>query len=118
MSPAGLLISAASAAEAATVLLFGELDAVTAPQLREELLALMESGVRHITVDLADIEFVDATGLNVLVGGLRRLRDSDGDLVLRAPSPATTKVLETTGLASFFTIQATAKRNAQGAPTR
>jgi anti-sigma B factor antagonist len=76
----------------------------TAPRLREGLVELAAKGARLVTVDLAGVNFIDSTALGVLVGGLKRLRQSDGDLMLRSPRPSAVKVLEMTGLTRVFTI--------------
>src|SRR5690242_9349196 len=60
----------------------GEIDVDTAPQLREFLISLVEAGDRNIVVDLGRVEFLDATGLGVLVGALKRLRGVEGELSL------------------------------------
>ena len=52
----------------------GEVDVYTAPQFREQLIQLVDQGQRSILVDLEGVEFLDSTGLGVLVGGLRRAR--------------------------------------------
>jgi anti-sigma B factor antagonist len=88
----------------ADIVIAGELDMYTAPQLRDTLVELTATGVRQVTVDLAGVNFVDSTALGVLVGGLKRLRQADGDLALRAPRPSALKVMEMTGLTRVFTI--------------
>ena len=52
----------------------GEVDVYTAPRLRERLLELIDGGARHVVVDLGRVDFLDSTGLGVLVGALKRLR--------------------------------------------
>jgi anti-sigma B factor antagonist len=61
----------------------GEIDVYTAPKLRERLISLVESGSYQLIVDMEGVEFLDSTGLGVLVGGLKRVRAHDGwiDLV-------------------------------------
>jgi anti-sigma B factor antagonist len=88
----------------ASVVVTGELDMYTAPRLREELVGLTTRGSRDVTVDLEGVNFVDSTALGVLVGGLKRLRQLDGDLKLKSPSAQTFKVLELTGLTKVFSI--------------
>lgn len=88
----------------AVVRLTGELDVATAPQLSGELLGLIERGIRSVTVDLAKLEFIDSTGLSVLVSSLKRLRENGGDLTVRSPSPSAKKVFEITGLTHIFAI--------------
>ncbi len=88
----------------ATVRVSGDLDCYTAPQLRSALLALVEDGTRHVTLDVGGTHFMDSTGLSVLVGGLKRLRDNGGNMVLKAPTPATLRLFEITGLHTVFDI--------------
>jgi anti-sigma B factor antagonist len=89
---------------AAMVCVSGELDIATAPRLRDELLWLVKSGVRAVTVDLARLTFIDSTGLSVLVVAMKCLRHNGGDLELRSPNPATQHVFDLTGLTKVFTI--------------
>jgi anti-sigma B factor antagonist len=84
--------------------LAGELDMATAPLLSEELQRLAAEGAARVTVDLAELAFIDSTGLSVLISGLKRLRQQGGDMALRSPTPATRKVLEITGLTELFAI--------------
>src|SRR3954447_25678505 len=90
--------------EAAVVSIAGELDLATAPRLRDELIALVGRDVRTVTVEMSGLEFVDSTGLAVLISGLKRLRECGGDLTLQSPSSKTMKVLEITGLTRVFVI--------------
>jgi anti-sigma B factor antagonist len=82
----------------------GEIDVYTAPQLRERLIALVESGDRQVIVDLARVEFLDSTGLGVLVGALRRLRGVEGDLMLVCAQERLLKIFRITGLDRVFTL--------------
>jgi anti-anti-sigma factor len=87
----------------------GEVDVWTAPILRAaltEACALDErDGVSApLTVDLANMTFIDACGLGVLVGAAGRARRAGRELVLRGPSRATLRVLEITRLLEVFTI--------------
>lgn len=88
----------------AAVQVLGELDVYTAPRLREELLRLIGEDVRIVTLDLAATTFIDSTGLGVLVAGLKRLREHDGDLKLKSPNAGVLKVLAITGLTRVFDI--------------
>jgi anti-sigma B factor antagonist len=82
----------------------GEIDVYTAPQLREHLIALVEAGDRRVVVDLARVEFLDSTGLGVLVGALRRLRGVDGELTLVCAQERLLKIFRITGLDRVFTL--------------
>ena len=83
----------------------GDIDITSCRKLREELVRLMDDGVTTVVLDLSSMEFVDSTGLDVLVGAQKRLRQRGGELVLRSPRPAAQKVLEITRLDTVFTIE-------------
>jgi anti-sigma B factor antagonist len=90
--------------EAATlVVLHGDVDIATAPELRECLVKLIDDGSR-IVVDLEAVGFLDSAGLGILVGGLKRARTAGGELELVCTSRDVLKPLEITGLDRVFTI--------------
>ena len=97
-------VSVAVADGAALVRLTGDLDCYTSPRLRSALLTLVGDGVRQVTLDMAGSKFIDSTGLSVLVGGLKRLREQGGSLVLREPSPEILRIFEITGLHAVFNV--------------
>jgi anti-sigma B factor antagonist len=82
----------------------GEVDVYTAPRLREKLVELVSQGKHQIVVDLEAVDFLDSTGLGVLVGGLKRLRSHEGDLSLVCTHSRILKVFEITGLTKVFSI--------------
>ncbi len=82
----------------------GEVDVYTAPRFREKLIELVSQGKHQIVVDLEGVDFLDSTGLGVLVGGLKRLRSHDGDLALVCTQNRILKVFEITGLTKVFSI--------------
>jgi anti-sigma B factor antagonist len=82
----------------------GEVDVYTAPTLREAILEQTSAGNNHLVVDLSGVEFLDSTGLGVLVGALKRIRDNDGTLVLAAAPERILKVFRVTGLTKVFTV--------------
>ena len=100
----GFNLVTARTPDAAVVRVMGELDLATAPQLREVLIDLAALGGLRVTVDFSELAFIDSSGLSVLATGLKRLRETGGDLALRSPNPAAMKTLEITGLTSFFAI--------------
>ena len=90
--------------EAATlVVLRGDLDIVSAPELRECLVKVIDEGAR-IVIDLEAVGFLDSAGLGILVGGLKRARTHGGELELVCTSKDVLKPLEITGLDRVFTI--------------
>jgi anti-sigma B factor antagonist len=90
--------------EAATlVVLRGDLDVATAPDLRECLVEIIDERAR-IVIDLETVGFLDSAGLGILVGGLKRARTAGGELELVCSSHEILKPLEITGLDRVFTI--------------
>jgi anti-sigma B factor antagonist len=76
----------------------GDLDLATAPALREMLIELVAAGMVRVVVDLADVTFIDSSGLGILVGAAKRLEAANGRLAIRNPRPQAQQVLELTGL--------------------
>jgi anti-sigma B factor antagonist len=54
----------------------GEVDVYTAPRLRERIVELFDGGIGAVVVDLGRVDFMDSTGLGVLVGAWRKARAS------------------------------------------
>ncbi len=82
----------------------GEIDVYTAPRLRDRLTELIDSGVTQIEVDLSAIDFLDSTGLGVLVGAMKRLDESGGALSVVCDKAHIVKVFEITGLTSLLNV--------------
>jgi anti-sigma B factor antagonist len=82
----------------------GEVDVYTAPRLRERLIELVDAGAKHVVVDLSRVEFLDSTGLGVLVGALKRLRAADGSLGLVCAHERLLKIFRITALDRVFSL--------------
>jgi anti-sigma B factor antagonist len=85
----------------------GEVDLYTAPGLKERIADLVSAGKNRLAVDLSGVEFMDSTGLGVLIGGLKRCKEAGGSLALAAPREPVLKVLAITGLDRVFSIHET-----------
>ena len=82
----------------------GEIDVYTAPKLRESLLNLVDSGNYQLIIDMEGVEFLDSTGLGVLVGGLKRVRAHDGAIDLVCTQGRILRIFRITGLSNVFSI--------------
>lgn len=82
----------------------GEIDVATAPELRDRLTDLIEAGTTRVVVDMEEVDFIDSTGLGVLVGGLKRVRAHEGSLRLVCTQERILKIFRITGLTKVFPI--------------
>ncbi|NYI05621.1 anti-sigma factor antagonist [Allostreptomyces psammosilenae] len=82
----------------------GEIDVYTAPKLREQLVELVNDGNYHLIVNMEAVDFLDSTGLGVLVGGLKRVRAHEGSLRLVCNQERILKIFRITGLTKVFPI--------------
>jgi anti-sigma B factor antagonist len=85
----------------------GEIDVYTAPRLRELLIDLVNKNNYQLVVNMEKVEFLDSTGLGVLVGGLKRVRAHDGSLDLVCTQERILKIFRITGLTKVFGIHDT-----------
>jgi anti-sigma B factor antagonist len=105
--PVDLSLSTRSQGDRTIVEVGGEIDVYTAPRLREQLVDLVADGTYHLVVDMERVDFLDSTGLGVLVGGLKRVRAHDGSLRLVCTQERILKIFRITGLTKVFPIHAT-----------
>ena len=85
----------------------GEIHVSTAPRFSERLNAALADGKTSIVLDFSEVEFIDSTGLSVLLNGLRRLTRRKGALSLVCTNPTVLRLFEITRLDSTFDIVAT-----------
>ncbi|HUK68811.1 MAG TPA: STAS domain-containing protein [Streptosporangiaceae bacterium] len=86
------------------VALRGELDLADAPSVAAQLSAAVEAYGPRVIVDLEDLEYIDSSGLGVLVRVLKKARGNGGDLPLAAPQGMVRRVLTATGLMGVFSV--------------
>src|SRR3954469_10562911 len=82
----------------------GEIDVYTAPKLRDKIPELVGSGNYNLVIDMEKVDFLDSTGLGVLVGGLKKVRAHDGSMRLICNQERLLKIFRITGLAKVFAI--------------
>ena len=102
--PGELHLEAVVADGRGTLVLVGEVDLATASRLGEAMQGMHDKGVSTIVVDLGGLRFIDSSGLHQLVLAVKRQRQRNGDIVLRAPSASILRVLEIVGLTTLFRI--------------
>jgi anti-sigma B factor antagonist len=82
----------------------GEIDVYTAPKLRDKITELVGNGNYNLVIDMEKVDFLDSTGLGVLVGGLKKVRAHDGSMRLICNQERLLKIFRITGLTKVFAI--------------
>jgi anti-sigma B factor antagonist len=82
----------------------GEIDVASAPELQDTLAGVIRTTPRILVVNLAEVTFIDSSGLGVLIGAVKAMRASGGDLRLVVTQPHIIRLLELTGLEEVFTV--------------
>jgi anti-sigma B factor antagonist len=83
---------------------YGEIDILTSPRLHEALSALISEEPKTVLVDLANVTFIDSSGLTALVVAHRHLEDAGGELRLVSVPDSVGKLFEIAGLDQRFRI--------------
>ncbi len=82
----------------------GEVDIYTSPTFRVEMIRLITQGGIQLVLDLLEVDFMDSSGLSVLISGKRRTTERQGDLRLVCVDGPVRKILNVTGLDKIFSI--------------
>jgi anti-sigma B factor antagonist len=85
----------------------GEVDVYTAPRLREAIVAAIDEGHTRLVIDVEKVEFLDSTGLGVLVGALKKVRADGGTLDIVCTQERILKIFDITGLDKVFGLHRT-----------
>ena len=85
-------------ADAALIVVSGELDIASAPQLEQTLDQINPELTKLVVVDLRELEFMDSTGLSIIVRAHHRLAESDCELTLVKGPPQVQRLLDLTGV--------------------
>ena len=88
-----------------TVIVAGELDDSTAPELRERLAQVTTDLVGDLVLDIGLLTFVDSTGLALFVAQHKKLLSQGFGLTISSPSPMARRLLEITGLTQLLSIE-------------
>lgn len=90
------------------LLVHGDIDMAGGPVLESAMLQredLSGDVAQPLVIDLADVSFIDSSGLRSLLGASRRARGRGTDVVLRRVGPEVARLLDITGTASQFVIE-------------
>lgn len=81
--------------------LAGEIDAYTAPALAE---AIGKCAQSHVLIDMSEVEFVDSSGLRVLIEAHQEAQTADRRIQLTNPSAAVSRLLEISGIDDYLNV--------------
>jgi anti-sigma B factor antagonist len=84
----------------------GEVDVYTAPRLREAVVSAIDAGNVKLVIDVDRVDFLDSTGVGVLVGALKKVRGEGGTLDIVCTQPRLLKIFDITGLDKVFGLHA------------
>ena len=82
----------------AVISLAGRLNMVSAADVRAAVSTAVAAGGTRVVVDLADVDFIDSSGLGALISGLKTARQAGGDLRIAAPNEQVRLVLQLTNM--------------------
>jgi anti-anti-sigma factor len=106
-SGARVRIETKRSGEAWVVTVVGDLDLHSAPELRDRLASLADTGAKHVVVDLSECEFLDSMGLGVLLGAKKRMARDGRELHLVVTSPDVRRIFEITMLDRVLDLHTT-----------
>jgi anti-sigma B factor antagonist len=86
-----------------TVALEGEIDAHTAPDLAAHYVELPD-GDGDFVIDMAKVDFMDSSGLRVIIELHQRAEQASRRLFLRSPSQPVARLIEVSGLAGHLHV--------------
>jgi anti-sigma B factor antagonist len=92
---------------AVVIVLAGELDLFTAPEVRQRLVHEASAGAPRIVVDLERCTFVDSAGSAAILTAGRRCRTLGCELVVAAPNAPVTRLFEVLGLGDLMRVAPT-----------
>jgi anti-sigma B factor antagonist len=85
--------------QATIVVVSGELDLASSPELQEQLDRVWESNPELLVIDLRQLEFMDSTGLSIIVAAHQRLAEKGRSLSVVKGSAQVQRLLDLTGVA-------------------
>jgi anti-sigma B factor antagonist len=102
-----LQITVRRSGDVAVIDLAGEVDAYTSARFREVMTDIIEDGGQKLIISMAKVDYIDSSGLGALVGGLKRISERNGRIILICDRSQVRKVFEITGLEKVFPIFST-----------
>lgn len=83
----------------------GEIDVFTAPILKERLTPMQKVKGLQAVIDLADVDYIDSTGLGVFVGFYKALKENEGHVKIVGVNARLKRLFKITGLDQIMDIE-------------
>jgi anti-sigma B factor antagonist len=83
----------------------GDVDIYSAPQLKKALNSALEEKVEDVHIECERLDYMDSTGLGVLIGALKRIKEQDRNIYLKELKPNVMKLFNITGLDKIFIVE-------------
>lgn len=83
----------------------GEVDIHTSPEVKEKLEAILEEKEKSMIINAEELDYIDSTGLGMLIGIVKRLKKNDLELVLAKPQSSVLKLFRITGLDKVIRVR-------------
>jgi anti-anti-sigma factor len=97
-------ISEERKADAVVLALSGKLDATTAKTFEKKLLTQIDSGERRFVINLAQLDYISSSGLQVFLIAAKRLNSANGKILLCSLQAPVREVFDIAGFSSVFSI--------------
>ena len=86
------------------VIVAGELDVYTVPELDAVLMPMRQEGTHDIHVNVTNVSYMDSTGLGLFVGTLKALNQNDKELYILGVSDRIGRLFDITGLKDLMHV--------------
>ncbi|MBQ2228313.1 MAG: STAS domain-containing protein [Firmicutes bacterium] len=93
-----------AAGDALTIALEGRLDTTTSPQLDEEIETSLD-GIRDLTMDFSELNYISSAGLRVLLRAQRKMNGCQGAMRVTGVNDSIMEIFEITGFSEILTIE-------------
>lgn len=95
----------------------GEVDARTAPMLREAVIRLLDEEHRHFVLDMGFVTFLDSRGLGAIAALTKRIREREGSLRIASPSGRILRIFDLSGMRESYEMHPSAEQATRSAPS-
>jgi anti-sigma B factor antagonist len=83
----------------------GEIDIYTAAEFKNQINAAIEEQPGDLHIDCSELRYMDSTGLGVLIGALKKMKEQNRNIYLENLKPNVRKLFNITGLDKIFILE-------------